>query len=324
MVPARPLAISGADVIWQLIFGLVLMLAGGEALVRGAVALAERLGVSPLVIGVTLIGFGTSAPELATCIDAALRGAPGIAVGNVVGSNIANVLLILAVGALLYPIAANRRALGRDGPVLMAATLICMGIIMHGHVGRWLGAALFTGLVIYLVAAALDDRRQMAKTENQAKADDRPFAIPLHLGLVVFGLAAVLFGADLLVQAAVDLAALLGVSDAVIGLTVVAIGTSLPELATAVIASLKRQSELVFGNVIGSNIFNSLGIFGATALVQPIDVPGEIAGFDVWVMLGATALLLIFATTGWRISRREGAVLLVGYIAFIGLHAGAI
>ena len=312
--------------IWQLVIGLILMLIGGEGLVRGAVALAERLGVSPLVIGVTLIGFGTSAPELATCIDAALRGAPGIAVGNVIGSNIANVLLILAVGALLHPIAAGRRALGRDGSVLLASALVCTVIVVGGHLGRWLGAALLIGLVIYLILTALDDRRQTAKRNDgaEARADGRSATIPFNLALIAFGLGAVLLGADLLVKGAIDLAGLLGVSDAVIGLTVVAIGTSLPELATAVTASLKREGELAFGNVIGSNIFNTLGIFGATALAQPIDMPDDIAGFDIWIMLAATTMLLVFAITNWRISRPEGAVLLIGYIAYIGLHAGAI
>lgn len=312
--------------IWQLVTGLILILIGGEGLVRGGVALAERLGISPLVIGVTLIAFGTSAPELATCIDAALRGAPGIAVGNVIGSNIANVLLILAIGALLFPITAERRALGRDGSVLLASALICAAIVASGHIGRWLGAALLIGLVVYLIVTALDDRRHRAKKDEDrhAKADGGPFAVALNLGLIACGLGAVLLGADLLVSGAIELAGRLGVSDAVMGLTVVAIGTSLPELATAVIASLKREGGLAFGNVVGSNIFNTLGIFGVTALAQPIDVPGDVAGFDIWVMLAATALLLIFAITNWRISRPEGAVLLIGYIVYIGLHSGAV
>ncbi len=312
--------------IWQLVFGLVLMLIGGEGLVRGAVALAERLGISPLVIGVTLIGFGTSAPELATCIDAALRGAPGIAVGNVIGSNIANVLLILAVGAVLYPIAAQRRSLGRDGSVLLASALVCTAIVMSGYIGRWLGAVLLISLAIYLIMTALDDHRQMAVRDDsgEARTDERPFAVPINLALLAFGLGAVLLGADLLVESAIELAGRLGVSDAVIGLTVVAVGTSLPELVTAVIASLKREGALAFGNVVGSNIFNSLGIFGATALVQPIDIPDDIARFDIWVMMAATIMLLVFAITNWRISRREGAILLICYIAYIGMHAVAI
>lgn len=310
--------------ILELVIGLVLMLAGGEGLVRGAVALAERLGVSPLVIGVTLIGFGTSAPELAACIDAALTGAPDIAVGNVVGSNIANVLLILAVGALVHPIIAQPKALRRDGPVLVGSALIFLAIVLSGQIGRALGAVLLIGLIAYLILAMLDDRKQVSSiaADTPSQAEGRPFSLVFNLGLVVMGLAAVLFGAHLLVAGAVDLAERLGVSEAVIGLTLVALGTSLPELATAIIASLKRQGEMAFGNVIGSNIFNTLGIFGATAVVQPIGVPAEVAAFDVWVMLAATAALLVFAVTHWRVSRREGAVLLAGYVAYIGMHAG--
>ncbi|MEM7043543.1 MAG: calcium/sodium antiporter [Pseudomonadota bacterium] len=307
----------------QLMIGLVLMLAGGEALVRGAVAIAERFGVSPLVIGVTLVGFGTSAPELAACIDAALIGAPGLAVGNVIGSNIANVLLILATGALLHPIIAKPKALRRDGPVLLGSALICVAIVLSGHLGRGLAVVLLLCLIVYLVMAALNDRQpdRTAADDGQPDGSHRPMALPLNLGIAVFGLGAVLLGADLLVKAAVDLAGMLGVSDAVIGLTVIAIGTSLPELATAVIASMKREGELAFGNVVGSNIFNSLGIFGATALVHPIDIPTDVVGPDIWVMLGATLALLIFAMTGWRVSRREGAVLLLGYVAYLGMHA---
>ena len=310
--------------IWTLLIGLMLMLAGGEGLVRGAVALAERLGVSPLVIGVTLIGFGTSAPELATCIDAALIGSPGIAIGNVIGSNIANVLLILAAGALIYPIAAEPRALRRDGPVLIVSALVCAVIVMAGHVGRWVGAILVLSLVIYLTLTALSEHRRGARQDDavDGEAKEGAASILFNLSLALLGLGAVLLGAHLLVKSAVDLAGSLGVSEAVIGLTVVAIGTSLPELVTAVTASLKRQSDLVFGNVIGSNIFNSLGILGATALVKPVDVPADIAGFDIWVMLAATVALLVFALTHWRISRREAAVLMIGYIAYVGLHAG--
>ena len=318
--------------IWQLMIGLVLMLVGGEALVRGAVALAERLGVSPLVIGVTLIGFGTSAPELATCIDAVLVGAPGIVVGNVIGSNIANVLLILAVGALIYPISAKPSALRRDGPVLLASGVVCVLMVLWGEIGRLLGGTLLTALIVYLVMTALSDRR---KSDMPASADGTPLpipedaepktkaSVPLSLSLTVLGLFGVLVGAHWLVEGAVALATRFGISEAVIGLTLVAIGTSLPELATAVIASMKRQGELVFGNVIGSNIFNSLGIFGTTALVRPIEVPDGLAGFDIWVMLGATAALIALSVTEWRISRREGAALLFAYIAFLGAHAGA-
>ena len=313
--------------IWQLMIGLVLMLVGGEALVRGAVALAERLGVSPLVIGVTLIGFGTSAPELATCVDAVLVGAPGLVVGNVIGSNVANVLLILAVGALICPIDAKPSALRRDGPVLVASAIACVVIVLWGEIGRLLGGLFVIALITYLVVTAFSDHHEVSLSVGADEAPDtepkKRISVPLSLTLTVLGLTGVLIGAHWLVEGAVAIAIQFDVSEAVIGLTLVAIGTSLPELATAVIASMKRQGALVFGNVIGSNIFNSLGILGTTALVRPIEVPDGLAGFDIWVMLGATAALIVLSVTEWRISRREGAALLIAYVAYIGTHAGA-
>ncbi len=309
--------------ILQLTFGLVLMLAGGESLVRGAVGVAERLGVSPLVIGVTLVGFGTSAPELAACVDAALRGAPGLAVGNVIGSNIANVLLILSIAALLHPIASRPRVLRRDGSVLLASAAACAAVVTFGQVGRWLGVVFLLILIVYLIAATLDDRRHESRAGDQERDAGDGLALPIGLTMVAFGLGGVLLGADFLVTGAIDLAQQLGVSDAVIGLSVVAIGTSLPELATAIMASLRRQGDLAFGNVIGSNIFNVFGILGATAVVTPIAFPDDVAGRDIWVMLAATGALLLFAVTSWRISRREGAVLLIGYVAYLGMLVGA-
>lgn len=309
--------------VWFTAIGLVLMLAGGESLVRGAVGLARRLGVSPMVIGVTLVGFGTSAPELATCIDAVLRDAPGIAVGNVVGSNIANVLLILATAALLHPIVCRPRELKRDGGVLLVSGIICAAVILIGRAERWLGAVFLLILIGYLIAAALDDRRQN-NGDAKEDAETGPRPLPLDLALLAFGIGGVIFGADLLVTGAVDLARWLNVSETTIGLSVVAIGTSLPELATAVIASLKRESDLAFGNVIGSNIFNVFGILGAAALTRPFTIPADLADVDLWVMLAATLALLVFAATGLRISRREGVVLLAGYVAYLGFLSGTL
>lgn len=307
--------------IWQVAVGLVLLLGGGEVLVRGAIAIAERLGMSPLVIGVVLVGFGTSAPELATCIDAAWKGSPGIAVGNIVGSNIANVLLILAIGALLRPIFCAPNAFKRDGSVIALSAIICAAIVIGGSATRLMGAFLLLILTAYLVWTALSDRRQVAGS-GAAEKPDQAGSMPslaINLGLVVLGLGAILYGADLLVIGAVQLAERLGVSETLIGLTVVAIGTSLPELATTVVAAFRRQGEVAFGNIIGSNIFNSFGILGATAMVQPITIPPEVAAFDIWVMLGATTALLVFAITRWRITRWEGGALLAGYVAYLGV-----
>lgn len=305
--------------ILSLVAGLALLLAGGEFLVRGAVATAERLRVSPLVIGVTLVGFGTSAPELVTCIDAALRGAPGIAIGNIVGSNIANVLLILAIGALLRPVGCSPDAFKRDGPVIALSAIACTAVVISGSIGRPTGAILVLALVAYLVWAAWGDRNGAMTDASPAEPVGKRPSLALNLGLAALGLGGIIYGADLLVAGAIELAGNLGVSEALIGLTVVAIGTSLPELTTTVVAAFKRQGDIAFGNIIGSSIFNSLGILGATAIVQPILIPADIAAFDIWVMLGATAALILFAVTSWRINRIEGGALLAGYAAYLGV-----
>ena len=303
--------------ILSLLVGLTLLLVGGEMLVRGAVATAEQLRVSPLVIGVTLVGFGTSAPELVTCIDAALQGVPGIAIGNVIGSNIANVLLVLAIGALLSPVACTPNTFLRDGPVIALSAIACTAVVLIGNIGRLVGALLVLALVVYLVWTALSDRASsVSDTESESEDRAEP-RLAANLVLAFVGLGGIIYGADLFVLGAVDLANLLGVSETVIGLTVVAIGTSLPELATTIIAAFKRQGDVAFGNIIGSNIFNSLGILGTTAMVQPFAIPASVASFDIWVMLGATAALIVFAITSWRINRIEGGLLLTGYAGYL-------
>lgn len=327
----------------SLVAGLVLLVAGGGALVRGASALAARLGVSPLLIGLTVVGFGTSTPELVTSLQAAFSGAPGIAVGNVVGSNVANVLLILGATAILMPFAVDRRAFRRDGPALAAATLACAGVILWGDLSRPAGLALVAGLILYLGHAYRTERAPSpvpAATDGAARAADPaasdpagdlsaaapPPSMPLPLALAwaAGGIASTVLGARLLVGAAIDLATLWGVSEAVIGLTVVAVGTSLPELVTSVMAALRREGAIAFGNVVGSNLYNILGILGITALVHPIPVPAQIAAVDVWVMLAATAALIVVSVSGWRVSRAEGAALLAAYAAYVAwLAAGA-
>ena len=314
---------NGSVDVLLVVVGLVGLLLGGDLLVRGAVALATRLNVSPMVVGLTVVGFGTSAPELVTSVQGALAGSPGIAVGNVVGSNVANVLLIVGTVALLRPIAVSPAALRRDGTALAAASLLCAAIVLHGSSGRLAGAVLVAALAAYLVGTIALERRARTPAgalyaEEAATASAPP--VPAWRSGLTFaaGLAITVLGARLLVDGAVSLAAGLGVSEAVIGLTVVAIGTSLPEVATSVIAARKGQSDLALGNVIGSNLFNVLGILGVTSLLVPLEVPAAIAERDLWVMLAATALLVAFAVTGWRIERREGAALLAGYVAYLG------
>ncbi len=301
--------------------GLIGLMAGGEYLVRGAVAIAQKYNISPMVIGLTLVGFGTSTPELVTSIQAALNDAPGIAVGNVVGSNIANILLILGIAALVTPIAVSATSFKRDGAVLVFVTVLLVGIVLFGVIGRLAGLGLIALLVAYLVGTLYLARG--ALDPLGATLTPQP-----HIGLAVLmmgvGLIVTILGARFLVQGAISIASDLGVSEAIIGLTVVAVGTSLPELVTSVIAARKGQVEVALGNIIGSNIFNILGILGVTALVKPLNVPVEIANLDIWVMGAATILLCGFSVSGWRISRTEGAFFLsayIGYVSYLVLNA---
>ncbi len=294
--------------------GLLGLLLGGEMLVRGAVALATRLGLSPLFIGLTIVGFGTSMPEMMTSVQAAFLGAPGIAMGNVVGSNIANILLILGIAALIAPMRVQRDAFRRDGAVLVAASLLCLWVVLAGQVGRLVGVLFLAVLAGYLLYALRCERQGAGETEPLPEGvAGRGTALVLLLA----GLALTLVAARYLVMGAVGVAQDLGMSDTVIGLTIVAVGTSMPELVTSVIAARKGQSDVALGNIIGSNIFNILAILGVTAVLHPLAVPPEIAVFDIWVMLAATAALLAVAITGWRINRGEGAVLLCGYGAYL-------
>jgi cation:H+ antiporter len=305
-----------------LLAGFVLLVAGGEGFVRGAVAIAKRLGMSPLLIGLTLMGFGTSLPELMTSLQAAIDGAPGIAVGNVVGSNIANLFLILGVAAVIFPVPVDKGVLRRDGSVLVLSALACTAVVVVGYMGRIAGLILVALLIGYIVRSYMVERQSMAANRAAEATSSEPKAnIWLSLLIAIGGLALTLIGARLLVSSAVELATAFGVSQTVIGLTVVAIGTSLPELVTAVIASFRRHTELALGNIIGSNIFNVFGIMGITALVMPIPVPPEIIRVDIWVMLGATVLALYFAYTQRNIVRWEGGVFLALYAAYVGYLA---
>lgn len=306
-----------------IIVGLVGLMLGGELLVRGAVSAAKAFGISPMVIGLTLVGFGTSTPELVTSLQAALAGSPGIAIGNVVGSNIGNVLLILGIAALIAPIAVDPAALKRDGAVMIAATALCMGAVVVGQVDRLAGALLVVGLAVYLTVTLLLERRASKSPSADVYAAESEavpgpdYSLGWSLLLALGGLIITILGARFLVSGAVTAAQAIGLSEAVIGLTIVAIGTSMPELVTSVIAVRKGQGDVALGNVIGSNIFNILGILGVTALVQPMVVPAQIIEFDMWVLAASAVLLVVFARTGRRISRLEGAVMLALYVAYL-------
>lgn len=306
----------------ELLGGLVLLVAGAELLVRGSVGIARRLRVSPLLIGLTLVGFGTSSPELVASVTAAIKGSPGIAVGNVVGSNICNVFLILGLAALFAPLTITRAAFLRDGPVLMVVSVALLAVCLLGDLPRRVGLV-FVGLLIAYIVWCYRTEKQEAPAaahvhENEA-ATVPALGGPLAMGIgaSIAGLLLLVAGAYLLVGGAIELARDFAISETIIGLTVVAVGTSLPELATSVIAAARGQSDVAFGNVVGSNIYNILGILGVTALVQPIPVPAEIVAFDIWVMLGSSVLLVMFAMTGWRINRWEGAIFLGVYGLYI-------
>ena len=301
----------------ELIAGLLLLAIGGELLVRGAVDTARHLRVSPLLIGLTLVGFGTSTPELVTSLEAALVGSPGISVGNVVGSNIANILLILGLAALLRPIATPSNSFRRDGGALILATAAFTAVVLSGFVSRVVGAGFLLMLALYIIYCYRNER--VAPSPRQP---EKILLSPwLATAFAAGGLVLLIVGARVLVFSAIDLARHAGISETIIGLTIVAVGTSLPELVTTVVAGLRRESDMALGNILGSNIFNMLGILGVTAVVRPIAVPAEIAGFDIWVMLAATGALIFFALTNWQLSRREGAILLAAYIAYTGYLA---
>lgn len=307
--------------------GLVLLALGGELLVRGAVGMAARLGISPLLAGLTIVGFGTSTPELATSVQAALAGSPGIAIGNVVGSNIANILFILGLSAVILPLSVNPKSFRRDSIALGGATLLATGVVVFGFIDRVMGLGLLIclgGYVWYAYkseSAADDDECH----RHEAEAEDRPVPPstgPIILGaMIVAGLVAAIFGAGWLVDGATVIASTAGVSESVIGLTVVAVGTSLPELIACIVAVLRKHEDVALGNIVGSNIYNIFGILGLTAVIKPIAVPAEIAGFDIWVMLGITALLIVQLRSGWKLSRIEGALLVALYIGYTALLA---
>ena len=300
----------------QLALGFVLLVAGGEALVRGAVSVAARLGVSPLLIGLTLVGFGTSTPELVTSLQAAFDGRPGIAVGNVVGSNIANILLILGVAALIAPVPVARGGgFRRDGVALVGASLLCVGVVLYGALERLPGAILCAGLLLYLVVAYVSDRTRLAAEP----AVDTPATLGspwLALLMAAGGIAVTILGARIAVDAAVSLSLMWGMSETVVGLTVVAVGTSLPELVTSVMAALRREPAIAFGNVVGSNIYNILGILGVTALIRPIPVPPQIITLDIWVMAAATAALVGAVVLCAAIGRLTGLAFVAAYAAY--------
>ncbi len=306
----------------SLFAGIVLLTLGGEGLIRGAVAGAKRLGVSPLFTGLVIVGFGTSSPELVVSIQAAINQQPDIAIGNVVGSNIGNILLILGLCALICPLTVQPQALKRDGMVMLLAAVLFILLALNGSLARLDALLLLLGLTVYLGWAYWSESRHNAPaaavhTAEAEAVTQLPMSTLMIVVALVGGLALLIGGSQLLLYRAVGVAQAMGVSEAVIGLTIVAVGTSLPELAVSIIAALRRHADVAVGNILGSNIFNIMGILGVSAFLQPLALVERMASFDQWVMLGASMILMVFLYTGLRLSRGEGALLLLGYAAYL-------
>jgi cation:H+ antiporter len=311
----------------QFIGGFVLLLFGAEYLVRGAVALARKLRVTPMIIGMTIVAYGTTAPELVVSLQAAVDGLPGISVGNVVGSNIANILLILGLSAVIFPIVVRPITLYRDAAMCMGAAVLFTALALSGTVERWQGAVMVAILAAFSIYAFNAERRRGKHNDPGDTAEELaeefkepPKPVWLSLLSVIGGIVAVVTGAKLLVTAAVATARTLGVGEEVIGLTIVAVGTSLPELATAIVAAWKRHSEVAVGNILGAGIYNLLAIMGLVALVNPIPVPPQIVVFDLWFMLLVTAVLMSLLLLRNGLSRPVGAMFLAGFVAYTALQ----
>jgi cation:H+ antiporter len=306
-----------------LIAGLVLLFVGGEALVRGAVGAARALNVSPLLIGLTVVAMATSAPELVVSLGAALDDKPAIAVGNVVGSSIANILLILGVAAVISPLRCHPALVYRDGMMMVAGMVIVTALGFYGVIEHWHGAIMVAMLVVFIVYTFWSEQREHSGSakihaDEAEEVPSPPGGVTGAFLLLAAGLAMLLVGAEMLIYGATETARGLGVSEAVIGLSLVAVGTSLPELASVTVAAWRGHAEVAVGNVIGSNIFNVFAILGLTSSVVPVPIDAEFIAVDVWVMLGSSILLLPLMLSGARICRVEGAVFLGGYVAYIG------
>lgn len=309
--------------LYSLIFlaiGIVLLFLAGDWLVKGSVALAEKLGIPPLVIGLTIVAFGTSAPELFISVQAALAGSPGIAVGNVVGSNIANVLLVLGLPALFSPISASQPGLRRNLTAMLIVTAVSLWLFANGWIGRLEGALLFASIcafVAWQVHTALRGKAVSVPGEID-EIGQHPLGNGRIATFLIAGLVGLPIAAQLTVSGATDIASSFGISDAVIGLTIVAVGTSLPELATTLVAALRKNAAVAVGNVVGSNIFNLSGILGLTALIVPVSIDERIVRIDMWVMLACALFLAVLGYTRYNAGRWTGIAMLAAFAAYIG------
>ncbi|MDO9624832.1 MAG: calcium/sodium antiporter [Pseudomonas sp.] len=308
-----------------LIAGLILLVAGAEVLVRGAAKLAAQFGIPPLVIGLTVVAFGTSAPETAVSVQAAFNNSGDLAIGNVIGSNIANVLLVLGATALIAPLIVSRQLIRLDVPIMIGASLVVYALAWDGSLSKLDGALMFAGVVGYTSFLIISSRRDKTPAEDDEFTKEfgldepvKPYAWLINLALIIAGLVLLVSGSGFLVEGAVSLARALGLSELIIGLTVVAIGTSLPELATSIIAAFRGERDIAVGNIVGSNIFNLLCVLGLASMVSPlaISVSPNALAFDFLVMIAVAIACLPIFFAGYRINRWEGLLFLAYYLAY--------
>lgn len=308
--------------VWfMLVAGLVLLIIGADVLVRGAARLAAAFGVPALVIGLTVVAFGTSAPELAVSVKSSFAGQAELAIANVVGSNIFNVLFILGLSALVAPLVVSQQLIRQDVPIMIGLSALVVLMTLDGMIGRLEAVVLVTGLLLYTAFLFYQGRKNhQADNSNTAETSEPVAPLWQNLLLVVGGLALLVLGSRWLVDSAVSIAASFGVSEAVIGLTIIAAGTSLPEVMTSVMATLKGERDIAVGNVVGSNVFNILCVLGVSGLVspQPLVAGEQLSGIDIPVMLAVAALCLPLFFTGALLHRSEGAVFLLLYLAYVG------
>ncbi len=308
-----------------LVGGFLTLVFGAELLVRGASRLAAALGISPLVIGLTVVAFGTSSPELAVSVQSAFRGSADIALGNVIGSNIFNVLLILGLSAVITPLVVHQQLVRLDVPLMIALSVLLFMLGLDGNIGRLDGGLLFLGLVAYIWYGIRQSRKEGQAVQQEYDQEyalekgSKPTSMPVNIALVVVGLGLLVLGSDWLVAGAVSLAKIFQVSDLVIGLTIVAAGTSMPEVATSVMAAIKKERDIAVGNVVGSNIFNIMGVLGISAFVAPagINVSASALAFDIPVMIAVALATLPIFFTGNLIARWEGGLFLFYYLAYM-------
>lgn len=311
-------------VILFLLLGLALLVVGAEALVRGSSRLASALGISPLVIGLTVVAFGTSSPELAVSVQSAFAGNASIAVGNVVGSNIFNVLMILGLSAIVIPLTVSRQLIRFDVPIMIAVSVLVLLLGLDGRIGRFEGLLLFAGVMGYTIFLIRQSRKETKRAQDEfsneyaAKETQGIGTMLKNIALTIGGLALLVLGSDWLVDSAVKIAQYLGVSDLVIGLTVVAAGTSMPELVTSIVAAKRGERDIAVGNIVGSNLFNLMCVLGLSAAVSPIGIPVEAAAlrFDIPVMIAVAVSCFPIFFSGMVISRGEGLLFTFYYVAY--------